>query len=221
MHAWWLTSALLAVTANAVSVKGSLSASILPLTPEEHASTYVELTRKGPRGPEVDHAYLRDNGQFETPDLREGSYLLELRSVALSAPESYRIDVINDTVQAYKVFPGHDYLADPGPIVSVPLVISPVGRPTYLIPREQFSLFSMLSNPMMLMSLAALAMVFIIPKLSENIDPEVLKEAQMQQQQQQQVQQTQQASGPRTQVVSSGTTNSGASSKKSNPRKRR
>lgn len=220
MHAWWLTSALLAATATAVPVKGSLSSSILPLSPEEHASTYVELTRKGLRGPEVDHAYLRDNGQFETPDLREGSYLLELRSVALSAPENYRIDVVNDTVQAYKVFPGHDYLADPGPVVSVPLVISPVFRPTYLMPREQFSLFSMLSNPMMLMSIAALAMVFIIPKLSENIDPEALKETQMQQQQQQ-VQQAQRANGPRTEIANNGTTNTGASSKKSNPRKRR
>jgi hypothetical protein len=42
----------------------------------------------------------------------------------------------------------------------------------------------LLMNPMMLMSLFSLAMVYIMPKMMENLDPEALQEFKQQQQQQ-------------------------------------
>ena len=42
--------------------------------------------------------------------------------------------------------------------------------------REQFNPWSLLQNPMLLMSMATLAMVFLVPKMKDAMDPELIKE---------------------------------------------
>ncbi|KAF9585968.1 hypothetical protein BGW38_010736 [Lunasporangiospora selenospora] len=59
-----------------------------------------------------------------------------------------------------------------------PLVLSPRGQSSYFVPREGFKLSHLLANPMMLMMGFSVLMLFIMPKLMANMDPEAMQEMQ-------------------------------------------
>ena len=63
-----------------------------------------------------------------------------------------------------------------GPTLEVPLVLSPRGVYEFEKEPEQFSIWSILGNPMILMTVIPLGLLLIMPKLIESMDPEALKE---------------------------------------------
>ena len=54
-----------------------------------------------------------------------------------------------------------------------PLVLGPTQRVAYAIPQQPWTLRSLLSNPMYVVMGLMAAMMFLMPRLMENIDPEV------------------------------------------------
>ena len=55
--------------------------------------------------------------------------------------------------------------------------ITPRARLDFFTPRPTFNIWSLLGNPMLIMSAVSLGMVFLIPKMKDAItDPEILKE---------------------------------------------
>jgi hypothetical protein len=60
------------------------------------------------------------------------------------------------------------------------LVLEPLKEEQYYEVREPFSVMSLLKSPMGLMVGFMVLMVFVMPKMMENIDPEEMKQAQEQ-----------------------------------------
>ena len=54
-----------------------------------------------------------------------------------------------------------------------PLVLGPTQRVAYAVPQQPWTLRSLLSNPMYVVMGLMAVMMFIMPRLMENIDPEV------------------------------------------------
>ncbi|KAJ7293288.1 hypothetical protein C8J57DRAFT_1268643 [Mycena rebaudengoi] len=103
-----------------------------------------------------------DAGKFNggrRPDVPVGTYIL---SVA-------RIDVLESTFEARPYSVGTP--SEPG--------VAPTH--VYFVPAESFNIMGMMQNPMMLMMLFGGIMVFAMPYLMKNIDPEAMKDIQEQQ----------------------------------------
>ncbi|KAI8911652.1 hypothetical protein EDD86DRAFT_245920 [Gorgonomyces haynaldii] len=113
-------------------------------------------------------AFIRADGTFSL-DLEPGSYKLDvLTGTHYFIP--IRIDVQQETYQVFKLNQNNNW-REHGPQLSV-FEIEPVQ------PRQQFSVMSLLSNPMILMSVVTFGLFFLLPKLKDQIDPEALKEYQ-------------------------------------------
>lgn len=120
------------------------------------------------------------DGSFVVADVPPGTYLLSVVSKNY-AFDQFRIDVLNDTVQVRPCPPGTPLNPPSNVLLPYPIVLIPRQKHVYFIPRETFNLIGMLSNPMMLMMIAAAAMMFATPYLMKNMDPEVLEEFKAQQ----------------------------------------
>ncbi|KAK9453098.1 hypothetical protein V1511DRAFT_505638 [Dipodascopsis uninucleata] len=120
-----------------------------------------------------------DESSFRFLNVSEGSYILNVNSVEHIFPV-LKIDVMEGDVSVYFTHRGNEWSFN-GPRQPYPIELKPMIKAVYLQERETFSIFKLLKNPMLLISLASLAMVFIIPKMTENMDPEALKEIQQSQ----------------------------------------
>lgn len=179
----------LATFACAATLKGRLDASVLPLSPVEFSTTWLEL-RSLDSTNLVTTVYFRTGGSFVFNNISEGVYELSLHSITVTSPQylKWRVDVSpEDAVSVRRVLPGHNIYKDVGPKETVPLELRPLVRQNYIIPRQSFSLFGMLKSPMMLLSLGSLVLVFVLPKMAANMDPEVVKELQQRQTQKSEV----------------------------------
>ena len=58
-----------------------------------------------------------------------------------------------------------------------PLVLGPTQRVAYAVPQQPWTLRSLLSNPMYVVMGLMAVMMFIMPRLMENIDPEARRHA--------------------------------------------
>ncbi|KAJ9063677.1 hypothetical protein DSO57_1038441 [Entomophthora muscae] len=122
---------------------------------------------------------IQQNGRFIIHDVPSGNFTLKVVTDRYKFP-LLRADVGLDSKR--KVIIHSMRLGTPleasGPEVAYPLRISPVEQIEYFDKREGFNIMSILSNPMMLMSMVSLALVFIAPKMLSNLDEETLKEVQ-------------------------------------------
>jgi ER membrane protein complex subunit 7 len=177
---WFITSV------SGALLKGKLDPSVLHLSPAELTSTWLEL--RSLENFQLTKAHLRQGGSFAFTNVPQGIYELSIHSIIIGSYQNvkWRVDVADDeSVQVYQVFPGHSIFKDTGPKeVTSPLILKPLHRRQYFIPREGFSLLGMVKSPMMLLSIASLGLVFILPKMTANLDPEALKELQEKQSQQ-------------------------------------
>ncbi|KIX09026.1 uncharacterized protein Z518_00104 [Rhinocladiella mackenziei CBS 650.93] len=149
------------------------------------ASTHATLT-SGSREPI--RAILRKGNYFEFPDIpTTGSHLLDIYSRDyVFAP--YRIDIAPSSdpkgaviTGAWETYRGTQW-ADRG----VALIAAPtehldmsakiLSKKNFYEQRQGFNPLSLLKNPMILMGLFALAFTFGMPKLMENMDPEMRAE---------------------------------------------
>ena len=152
------------------------------------ASTHATLTSGS--GPQL-KAILRKGSYLEFPDIpTTGSYLLDVYSRDyVFAP--YRVDVsassssdsVTQITGAYETYRGTQW-SDHGlpltpsdrPTEDLTISVKVLARKNFYEERQGFNVLSLLKNPMILMGIVALAFTFGMPKLMENMDPEMRAE---------------------------------------------
>lgn len=150
------------------------------------SSTHATLT-SGTEPPRT--ALLRRGDYFEFANITTaGSYLLEVRSRDfVFAP--YRIDIAPSTADsaealvsgAWETYRGTKWEDRGVALVAAPtkdltLTVKTLSGKNFYEQRQGFNPMSLLKNPMILMAVVALAFTFGMPKLMENMDPEMRAE---------------------------------------------
>lgn len=134
-----------------------------------------------------DSKVIIDGGRYSSPldeqghfhfDLPSGSFVLQVLSTTF-AFDRIRLDVSNDEIIATLTLPGTSW-SKVGPRMRVPLELTPRSRYVHDVPPPSFSILGLLMNPMILMSVIPLGLLLLLPKLTEGLDPEALKEIQQQ-----------------------------------------
>ncbi|CAM9521320.1 unnamed protein product [Phaeothamnion confervicola] len=123
--------------------------------------------------------FTRADGSFTFHDVPPGVYLLEV----LSTKQHYSQMKIKVPSEAYGIpsvveykYPGAQKL-DGG----YPIRLQPWVSWGYFEPKQTPSLASLFKNPMLLMSVVPLVLMYMLPKMTAGMDPEQLKEMQQQQ----------------------------------------
>ncbi|KAF4974735.1 hypothetical protein FZEAL_8405 [Fusarium zealandicum] len=133
-------------------------------------------------------APLSSSNTFVFHNVSSGSYLADVHCPT-DGFHPLRIDVQADenVVQAWETFRGNDW-GNKGEVVPVKdgskgrgFEIRALGGKNYFMERPQFSVLTILKNPMILMALVSLVLLVGMPKLMENMDPEMRAEFEAQQ----------------------------------------
>lgn len=117
--------------------------------------------------------YTRADGSFQILDVPAGAHLLDF-SVANYIFPQVRIDMSKKKRGKFRAS-----ISEQGRVETVPypLLMEPKARAQYFEPREEYTIGSIVKNPMVMMLLVFGGMAFLMPKMA---DPEQMKE-QMQQ----------------------------------------
>ncbi|KAJ1978256.1 hypothetical protein H4R34_003272 [Dimargaris verticillata] len=128
--------------------------------------------------------WLHQDGSFAV-DVPPGEWLLEVESKDFVFPK-FQLVVDTDAqnrerVTAMPVAPGQRWAPGSnhnaqGKVVKHPLSFSAFAQMEFFTPREQFNFVGMFTSPYILMTLFTVAIMFIMPKLQANMDPESLKD---------------------------------------------
>ncbi|KAG0310634.1 hypothetical protein BGZ97_012430 [Linnemannia gamsii] len=119
---------------------------------------------------------ITKDGKFTFTNVPQGTYLLEVQSPQYTYP-TIKVTLGEKEVKANLVSLGYDWSNNDNPL-QLPLTLIPRAPTTYFIPREGFKISSLFANPMMLMMGASVLMLFVLPKLMANMDPEAMEEMQ-------------------------------------------
>ncbi|KAJ5576358.1 hypothetical protein N7535_003284 [Penicillium sp. DV-2018c] len=121
-------------------------------------------------------------------DAQPESYLLDIRSAGDYVFAPYRVDVAADgtILGIWETFRGNPwdnrgvekYIVDVSGKKQVDVVVEAkvIGRKVFYEQRAKFSPLSLVKNPMVLLAVVALGLMFAMPKLMENMDPELRAE---------------------------------------------
>ncbi|KAF2718551.1 hypothetical protein K431DRAFT_287570 [Polychaeton citri CBS 116435] len=177
-------AAALGGLASAAQLTVSIASSqLLPNPAVLPSSTHAVLL--GQSGDRHDVPIRRDNA-FLFPSLAAGDYLLTIHGRDHFFPP-LRIDVsagadgLSEKVEAWQTFRGNDWdnkgqqygSSDSG---TLNIDVRAIGVKDYYQPRGGFNVLGFLKSPMILMGLFSMVMVFGLPYLMENMDPETRKE---------------------------------------------
>ncbi|KAI1353306.1 hypothetical protein F5Y01DRAFT_277563 [Xylaria sp. FL0043] len=175
---------LLFSPASAATITLSIPAS--PQIPNPAAlppSTHASLTALGA----AFQAPLTTANTFIFRNVTPGSYLCDVHC-ATHGFAPLRVDVLSATagedgevgqLRVWETFRGNDWENKGEEIKAADGAAFPVkvlGSKVYYTERGSFSIFSILKNPMILMGLVSLAIFIGMPKLMENMDPEMRAE---------------------------------------------
>jgi len=125
-------------------------------------------------------ASIMHDGSFVIPNVPAGTYILSVLSPSFSF-DGLRIDVQHDVAEIRPYAPGTPLEPASTVTLSHPIILTPRHKHVFFIPRDSFNLLGMLANPMMLMMIAGGGMVFAMPYLTKNMDPESMEELKAQQ----------------------------------------
>ncbi|KAK3696326.1 hypothetical protein LTR37_018062 [Vermiconidia calcicola] len=143
------------------------------------ASTHAVL--HGPPGVRYDVPLRRDNS-FVFPELGEASYLLTIHTRDYFFP-SLRVDVAStegegsqQSIAAWQTFRGNEW-SNKGPQYGagtdeLTVEMRPNGQKDFYQQRGGFNLIGFLKSPMILMGLVSVVMIFGMPYMMDNMDPE-------------------------------------------------
>ncbi|CAK4033877.1 ER membrane complex subunit 7 homolog [Lecanosticta acicola] len=162
-----------------ISIPGS---NLLPNPSELPASTHAVLL--GPPGVRYDTSLRRDNSLVFS-NLPEASYLLTVHSRDYFFPP-LRVDINRtegegaQTIDAWQTFRGNEW-NNKGPSYGsgkdeLSVQIRPSGKKDFYQVRGGFSILSFLKSPMILMALVSVALIFGMPYIMDNMDPEAKAE---------------------------------------------
>ncbi|PAN23133.1 hypothetical protein PAHAL_4G070000 [Panicum hallii] len=117
--------------------------------------------------------FARPDGYFAFHNVPAGTHLIEVSSIG------YFFSPVRVDISARN--PGYIQaaLTETRRVLNE-LVLEPLKEEQYYEVREPFSVMSLLKSPMGLMVGFMVLMVFVMPKMMENIDPEEMKQAQEQ-----------------------------------------
>jgi len=117
------------------------------------------------------------DGRFVIPDVQPGIYLLSVQSRDHTF-DSLRIDIApNDALPEVHPYVLGTPFNPVSPIsLPYPITLTPRSKNTYFVPRESFNLVGMFQNPMMLIMVFTGVMMFAMPYIMKNMDPEMLEE---------------------------------------------
>ena len=142
------------------TIKGTL------LLPDD---TPVNMTRVSLNAGEQ-QTYSRLDGTFAFYNVPPGVHVVDVMSHQFLFSQ-VKIQLLQDSMDAPKciqyAYPG----ANKQPI-GHPLVLTATATYEYFEKRPGFSIFSLLKNPMLLMMVFSVGMMFLMPKMMENLDPE-------------------------------------------------
>ncbi|KAJ4261447.1 hypothetical protein NW762_006872 [Fusarium torreyae] len=152
------------------------------------ASTHATLSSAGVHV----SAPLSSANTFVFHNVTPGSYLADVHCPT-DAFHPLRIDVQlaeggdEGIVQAWETYRGNDW-ANKGEVIQVRegskgrgFELRALGGKNYFMERPQFSVFAILKNPMILMALVSLVLMVGMPKLMDQMDPELRAEFEAQQ----------------------------------------
>ena len=125
-------------------------------------------------------SHLTADGVFKFPLIRDGSHVLQILDAEYEF-HRVRLDVHGKSLRASLTQSGFNW-ARTSMYIGTPLEVLAIGKLDFFKKREQFNILSLLSNPMILMSGVTMILFFLLPKMTEGMDPEALKEIQKQQQ---------------------------------------
>ncbi|EME86129.1 uncharacterized protein MYCFIDRAFT_59341 [Pseudocercospora fijiensis CIRAD86] len=176
---------LLAIAASCSAAKLTVSippSQLLENPYELPASTHAVLL--GPPGIRYDAPLRRDN-TFVFPDLPDASYLLTLHSRDFFFPP-LRVDVIANpeenaqNISAWQTFRGNEW-SNKGHSFGegkdeLKIDVIPAARKDFYQQRGGFNVLGFLKSPMILMALFSVVMIFGLPYLMDNMDPEAKAE---------------------------------------------
>ncbi|KAH7112146.1 hypothetical protein B0J11DRAFT_498353 [Dendryphion nanum] len=150
------------------------------------SSTHAVLQSSGP----PINAYITRANTFNFYNVSAGSYLATVHSRDISF-EPLRIDVTleeavegsgdkREAIRAWQTFIGNEWDnkgESRGDGVNGQIIeVRPQGQKQFFQERAGFSPLSFLKNPMILMALFSMVLVFGMPKIMENMDPETRAE---------------------------------------------
>lgn len=113
--------------------------------------------------------FLKTGGNFSL-DLStdDGFHILQIISHS-HVFDRYKIDFLNETTPVFKPFPlGYNESPFTKELDNL-YQIEPLARYDYSEVKSQFSIFSALGNPMLLMSFATIAIIYFMPKLKDSM----------------------------------------------------
>ena len=114
--------------------------------------------------------YTQSDGSFVFYDVGPGVHVLDVHSTNYMFPH-VKIQLLETAMNNPKcieyAFPGAAKQAIPHPIV-----LTALAKYEYFERRQGFNVFMLLKNPMVLMMLVSAALMFIMPKMMEGLDPE-------------------------------------------------
>ncbi|TDH66659.1 uncharacterized protein CCR75_006091 [Bremia lactucae] len=118
--------------------------------------------------------FVRADGLFVFRDLAPGRYVVDIPSTHFLFSQ-YKVDIgVDGLTRALE----YKYMGAPKMHASYPLVVEPVKQLDYFEQREKFNLLSLIMNPSFLTIIVPIGLLYILPKLSEGMDPEEMKKAQ-------------------------------------------
>ncbi|QIX02165.1 hypothetical protein AMS68_007682 [Peltaster fructicola] len=132
----------------------------------------------GPTGLRHDTPLRRDSS-FTFDDITPASYLLTIYAHELIFPP-LRVDVVQqagqEEISAWQTFRGNEW-SNKGPHFGtandqLSIQVRPAGQKEFYQPRGGFNLIGFLKSPMILMALFSVVMIFGMPYLMDNMDPE-------------------------------------------------
>ncbi|KAI5457973.1 hypothetical protein BGZ63DRAFT_392309 [Mariannaea sp. PMI_226] len=134
-------------------------------------------------------APLSTSNTFVFQNVTPGSYLVDVHCPT-EVYSPLRVDIALDEkvpVQAWETYRGNDW-ENKGEAVPLRggsggrgIEVRAVRTKSYFVERPTFSVLSILKNPMILMGLVSMGLFFGMPKLVENMDPELRAEFEEQQ----------------------------------------
>ena len=166
---------LLACTAEAVDVTGSVTRNPkLEIPP--HLARAADMTAGRVQmvkdGQVLAAGHVTSTGAFVITDVTNGDYLLYVTH------PFFRIDPVSLKVEGNTVSASaYDTVrSDPGAALTYPLKLRPSAFQTPYVPEEEFNAFQILKNPMAIMGLVMLALVWVMPKLQGGVSADEMRD---------------------------------------------
>lgn len=115
--------------------------------------------------------HSRADGSFALYNVPSGIHVLDVHSSVYHFPQ-IKIQLLEEDESAEPKCLEYLYPGAKKKFAKYPLVLIAMAKFEYFEPRRPFSMLSLLKNPMFLMMLVSVGLMFMMPKMMEGLDPE-------------------------------------------------